>query len=97
MRAAQHALRGHLAMNVGQVDEAAANLTRGHQDFQAIGDRWGMILCLSGLGEVEMARDHPDQALRILREARGHAASGLHGNFSDMMLIPHGPGPGQEW
>ena len=90
VRAAQHALRGHLAMNVGQVDEAAADLTRGHQDFQAIGDRWGMILCLSGLGEVEMARNHPDQALRILREARGHAASGLHGNFSDMMLIPMG-------
>ena len=90
VRAAQHAIRGHLALNVGQVDEAAANLTRGHQDFQAIGDRWGMILCLSGLGEVEMARNHPDQALRILREARGHAASGLHGNFSDMMLIPMG-------
>jgi predicted ATPase/DNA-binding SARP family transcriptional activator len=90
VRAAQYALRGHLAMNVGQVDEAAADLTRGHQDFQAIGDRWGMILCLSGLGEVEMARNHPDQALRILREARGHAASGLHGNFSDMMLIPMG-------
>jgi predicted ATPase/DNA-binding SARP family transcriptional activator len=90
VRAAQHALRGHLALNVGQVDEAAADLTRGHQGFQAIGDRWGMILCLSGLGEVEMARNHPDQALRILREARGHAASGLHGNFSDMMLIPMG-------
>jgi predicted ATPase/DNA-binding SARP family transcriptional activator len=90
VRAAQHALRGHLALNVGQVDEAAADLAHGHQDFQAIGDRWGMILCLSGLGEVEMARNHPDQALRILREARGHAASGLHGNFSDMMLIPMG-------
>ena len=90
VRAAQHALRGHLALNVGQVDEAAADLTRGHQDFQAIGDRWGMILCLSGLGEVEMARNHPGQALQILREARGHAASGLHGNFSDMMLIPMG-------
>ena len=90
VRAAQYALRGHLAMNLGQVDEAAADLTRGHLDFQAIGDRWGMILCLSGLGDVEMARDHPDEALRILREARGHAAGGLHGNFSDMMLIPMG-------
>jgi predicted ATPase/DNA-binding SARP family transcriptional activator len=90
VRAARHALSGHLALNVGQVDEAAADLTRGHRDFQAIGDRWGMILCLAGLGEVEMARDHPDEALRILREARGHAASGLHGNFSDMMLIPMG-------
>jgi predicted ATPase len=90
VRAAQHALRGHLALNVGQVDEAAADLDRGHLAFQAIGDRWGMILCLVGLGEVEMARDHPGEALRILRKARGHAASGLHGNFSDMMLIPMG-------
>ena len=90
VRAAQHAVRGHLALNMGQVDEAAADLARGHLDFQAIGDRWGMILCLAGLGEVEMARDHPGEALRILREARGHAASGLHGNFSDMMLIPMG-------
>ena len=90
VRAAQHAVRGHLALNMGQVDEAAADLVRGHLGFQAIGDRWGMILCLVGLGEVEMARDHPGEALRILREARGHAASGLHGNFSDMMLIPMG-------
>jgi predicted ATPase/DNA-binding SARP family transcriptional activator len=90
VRAAHHALGGHLALNVGQVDEAAAELTYGHVAFQAIGDRWGMILCLSGLGDVEMARGHPGEALRILREARGHAASGLHGNFSDMMLIPMG-------
>jgi predicted ATPase len=90
VRAAQHALRGHLALNVGQLDEAATELTHGHLAFQAIGDRWGMIMCLSGLGEVEMARGHPGEALRILREAREHAAGGLHGNFSDMMLIPMG-------
>jgi tetratricopeptide (TPR) repeat protein len=90
VRAAHHALGGHLALNVGQVDEAAAELTHGHLAFQVIGDRWGMILCLSGLADVEMARGHPGEALRILREARGHAASGLHGNFSDMMLIPMG-------
>ena len=90
VRAAQHALRGSLAVNVGQVDEAAAALAEGHLGFQVIGDRWGMILCLAGLAEVEMARDHPGEALRILREAREHAASGLHGNFSDMMLIPMG-------
>ena len=90
VRAAQHAVRGHLALNVGQVDAAAADLAQGHLAFQVIGDRWGMILCLAGLGEVEMARDRPGEALRILGEARDHAASGLHGNFSDMMLIPMG-------
>jgi predicted ATPase len=90
VRAARHAITGHLVLNFGQIDDAGAHLAQGHAEFQVIGDRWGMILCLAGLGEVEMARDHPEEALRILVEARGHAASGLHGNFSDMMLIPMG-------
>ena len=90
MRAARHALAGHLVLNFGQIDDAGAHLTQGHAEFQAIGDRWGIILCLAGLGEVEMARSHPEEALRILAEARGLAASGLHGNYSDMMLIPMG-------
>ena len=90
VRAARHALTGHLMMSFGQIDDAGARLAEGHAEFRVIGDRWGMILCLAGLGEVEMARGHPEEALRILGEARGHAASGLHGNFSDMMLIPMG-------
>jgi tetratricopeptide (TPR) repeat protein len=90
VRAARHALAGHLVLNFGQIDDAGAHLTQGHAEFQAIGDRWGIILCLAGLGEVEMARSHPEEALRILAEARGLAASGLHGNYSDMMLIPMG-------
>ncbi len=69
---------------------AATRLDQGLAEFRAVGDRWGMILCLAGLGEVEMARDRPGEALRILGEAREHAAGGLHGNFSDMLLIPIG-------
>jgi predicted ATPase len=90
VRAARHALAGHLVLNYGQIDDAGAHLTQGHAEFQAIGDRWGIILCLAGLGEVEMARSHPEEALRIMAEARGLAASGLHGNYSDMMLISMG-------
>jgi tetratricopeptide (TPR) repeat protein len=90
VRAARHALTGHLGLNFGEIGEAAVNLEQGYSGFQAIGDGWGMILCLAGLAEVEMARGHPGEALRILGEARGHAASGLHGNFADMMLIPMG-------
>jgi tetratricopeptide (TPR) repeat protein len=90
VRAARHAMTGHLVLNFGQIDDAGAHLAQGYAEFQAIGDRWGIILSLAGLGEVEMARGHPEEALRILAEARGLAASGLHGNFSDMMLIPMG-------
>jgi predicted ATPase/DNA-binding SARP family transcriptional activator len=90
VRAGRLALSGHLMLNNGRVAEAAANLVKGHAEFQTIGDRWGMVLCLSGMAEVAMAQGHPDEALRILTEARGHAAAGLHGNFSDMMLIMMG-------
>jgi len=90
VRAARHAMTGHLVLNSGQIDEAGTQLAQGYAEFQAIGDRWGIILSLAGLGEVEMARDNPEEALRILVEARGLAASGLHGNFSDMMLISMG-------
>ncbi len=90
VRAARHAMAGHLALNFGQIGNAGDHLAQGYAEFQVIGDRWGIILCLAGLGEVEMARDHPEEALRILAEARGLAASGLHGNFSDMMLISMG-------
>ena len=84
------ALSGHLMLNNGQPTEAAASLVRGHEEFQAIGDRWGMIVCMSGLAEVAMAQGHPDEAVRILAEARGHASAGLNANFSDMMLIMMG-------
>ena len=90
VRAGRHAMSGHLMLNNGQVTDAAADLAQGHAEFQAIGDRWGMILCLTGMAEVAMAQGHPDKALRILAEARGHAVAGLHGNFSDMMLIMMG-------
>ena len=87
VRAAGHATSGHLAMNGGHLEEAAADLARGYADFTAIGDRWGTIVALAGLAEVALARDDPDEAVRVLEEARQLAAAGLHGNFADMMLI----------
>ena len=90
VRAGCAAMSGHLMLNNGQVMDAAAHLAQGHAEFQAIGDRWGMVLCLSGLAQVAMAEGHPGEAVRILAEAREHAAAGLHGNFSDMMLIMMG-------
>ena len=90
VRAAALAASGHLALNRGQLQAAAADLGRAHADFTVIGDRWGLILSLAGLSEVAMARDDPDEAVRVLEEARGLAADGLHGNFADMMLVKLG-------
>jgi predicted ATPase/DNA-binding SARP family transcriptional activator len=90
VRAAALAASGHLALNRGQLDAAAADLGRAYADFTAIGDRWGLIVALAGLSEVAMARNDPDEAVRVLEEARGLAAAGLHGNFADMMLVKLG-------
>ena len=90
VRAAGLASAGHLAMNGGQLDQAAADLAQGHAEFAAIGDRWGLIVSLSGLAEVALARDDPDEAVRLLEEGRSLALAGLHSNFADMMLIKLG-------
>ncbi len=90
VRAAGHAAAGHLAMNSGQLDQAAADLTRSYAEFSTVGDRWGLIVSMSGLAEVAMAHDDPDEAVRLLEEGRAIALAGLHGNFADMMLIKLG-------
>ncbi len=90
VRAAGLAAAGHLAMNAGQLGQAAADLAQSHAGFTAIGDRWGLVVSLAGLADVALARDDPDAAVRLLEEARALAASGLHGNFADMMLIKLG-------
>ena len=90
LRAAGYAAAGHLALNGGQLDQAAADLTRSHAGFTAIGDRWGLVVSLAGLAEVALAHDDPDEAVRLLEEGRAIALGGLHGNFADMMLIKLG-------
>ena len=90
VRAAGYAAAGHLAMNGGQLDQAAADLTRSYADFTDIGDRWGLVVSMSGLADVALARDDPDEAVRLLVEGRALALDGLHGNFADMMLIKLG-------
>ncbi len=90
VRAAGYAAAGHLAMNSGQLDQAAADLARSYTDFSTIGDRWGLVVTMSGLAEVALARDDPDEAVRLLEDGRKIALDGLHRNFADMMLIKLG-------
>jgi tetratricopeptide (TPR) repeat protein len=90
LRAASEAFGGHLALNDGHIDEAAAGLAAGYAAFRELGDRWGMIMSLTGLADVELARAAPAEAIRLLNEARGHASEGLAGNFGEMISISLG-------
>jgi len=90
VRAGQRAALGHLAIHSGEIDQAAAELAAGYTGFQAVGDRWGMIVCLGGLADVAMARGEWAEAVRVLEEGRGYAAEGLAGNWAEMMLMPLG-------
>jgi predicted ATPase/DNA-binding SARP family transcriptional activator len=88
VRGAQRMFSGHMAINDGRIDDAAGPLSAGYDGFQELGDRWGMIVCLTGLAEVAMARGTPAEAIRLLEEAREYAIEGLASNFGEMMSIP---------
>jgi predicted ATPase/DNA-binding SARP family transcriptional activator len=90
LRAASEVFRGHLALNDGQIEEAAVGLAAGYAAFREVGDRWGMVMSLTGLASVELARAAPAEAIRLLREAREHASEGLAGNFGEMISISLG-------
>jgi predicted ATPase/DNA-binding SARP family transcriptional activator len=86
---ARRVLAGHLAIHEGDIESAAADLAAGQAMFAEIGDRFGMITCLAGLAEVAIARDRPDEAVRLLEQAR-ESAAGLAGNMADTMRVPLG-------
>jgi hypothetical protein len=66
LRAAEGMMRGQLELNDGHVDLAADALAAGWAAFEEIGDRSGMMLCLSGLADVAMARADPAEAIRLI-------------------------------
>jgi tetratricopeptide (TPR) repeat protein len=90
VRAAQHAIAGHLARNDGDIEAAASELTLGDALFRDIGDRFGRIGCLAGLSEVAVARGCPQDAVRALEQVREFAADGLTGQRETTMRIPLG-------
>ena len=90
VRAAQHAITGHLAMSDGDIEAAAGELTLGDALFRDIGDRFGRIGCLAGLSEVAVARGCPQDAVRVLEQVRHFAADGLTGHRELTMRIPLG-------
>ena len=90
LHAASEVFGGHLALNDGHIDEAATDLAAGYAAFRDLGDRWGMIVSLTGLASVELARAAPAEAIRLLNEARVQASDGVAGNFGEMISISLG-------
>jgi predicted ATPase/DNA-binding SARP family transcriptional activator len=89
VRAMRRALAGHLAIHDGDIESAAGELAEGYAMLLELGDAVGLIACLVGLSEVAVARDRPDEAVRVLEQAREYA-TGLAGNLVDSMRIPLG-------
>jgi predicted ATPase/DNA-binding SARP family transcriptional activator len=90
VRAAQHVAAGHVAINDGDIDTAASELSVGDELFEEIGDRFGRIGCLAGLAEVAVARGCPQEAVRALEQVRKYAADELTGNLGKVVRIPLG-------
>jgi tetratricopeptide (TPR) repeat protein len=90
VRAAQHALAGHVALHGGDIESAARELATGDAMFRDIGDRFGRIGCLAGLSEVAVARGCPQEAVRALEQVQQFAAEGLTGHRETTMRIPLG-------
>jgi predicted ATPase/DNA-binding SARP family transcriptional activator len=90
VRAAKRVLTGHLAINDGDIELAAAELAAGEVLSREIGDRLLRIGCLTGLAQVALARDHPEDAVRELEQIQMFADEGLTGNLGKTMRIPLG-------
>jgi len=90
VRAARRALAGHLSLHEGDIKQGEDDLTEAYSLFAGTGDRWGLIICLTGLADVAMGRDRAGDAVRALEEARGYSREGLMGNWRQMLLVPLG-------
>ncbi len=90
VRAARRALAGHLALHGGDIEAADHDLAAGYAVFSGLGDRWGMIVCLTGLADVAIAQDRAGEAVQLLEEARGHASDGLGSNWGRTLRVPLG-------
>jgi predicted ATPase/DNA-binding SARP family transcriptional activator len=90
VRAARKLVSGQLAINFGDIDTAAADLTAGYAEFDRLGDRFGLMVCLTGLSEVALARGEPAEAVRILEQARALAEQGLAGHWIETSRVQLG-------
>ncbi|MFI0487579.1 BTAD domain-containing putative transcriptional regulator [Actinomadura sp. 9N215] len=77
VRAVSRTLVAHMGINTGHIDEAAEEAADGYARFRELGDRFGMILGLSGMMQVATARGELADAIRFGEEAYGYATAGV--------------------
>jgi predicted ATPase/DNA-binding SARP family transcriptional activator len=87
--AMRRSMTGHLALNDGDIEPGGADLAGGRAMFEELGDRFGLVGCLIGLAQVAIARNRPDEAVRILEQAREQAGA-LSGNMGGVLGIALG-------
>jgi predicted ATPase/DNA-binding SARP family transcriptional activator len=90
VRAAQKLTAGHLAINAGNIEAGGDELAEAYRSFERLGDRFGMVVSLSGLAEVAMAHGDPAGAVRSLEEARDLAVADVGGNWAQNLGVPLG-------
>lgn len=77
VRAVSHTLLAHMGINTGNIEEAAAEAAEGYTRFRDLGDRFGMILGLSGRMQVALAHGDLADAVAFGEEAYGYATAGV--------------------
>ncbi|MFA1547807.1 BTAD domain-containing putative transcriptional regulator [Actinomadura chokoriensis] len=77
VRAIARVILGHLGINTGDIGEAATEAADGYARFRELGDRFGMIIALSGMTQVALARGELAEAVRLGEEAYGYATTGV--------------------
>jgi predicted ATPase/DNA-binding SARP family transcriptional activator len=87
--ATRRTMAGHLALNEGDIESAAADLADGYARFEELGDRFGLFGCLTGLAQVAIAQNRPDEAVRVLEQAREHAI-GLSKEMAGVIRVAMG-------
>ncbi len=90
VRAARKLGTGHLAINAGNIEAGGEELAEAYRLFERLGDRFGMVVSLSGLAEVAMAHGKPAEAVRSLEEARDLAVADIAANWAQTLGVQLG-------
>jgi len=61
--------RAQMAENEGDLDRQRADMRAAHEMFAALGDRWGLGMTLSSLGDLESVAGEHDAGIRAFDEA----------------------------
>ncbi|GAA2255075.1 BTAD domain-containing putative transcriptional regulator [Actinomadura luteofluorescens] len=77
VRAVVRVILAHMGINHGEIDDAAEQAADGYARFRELGDRFGMIVGLSGMMQTAMARGDLAEAVRLGEEAHGYATDGV--------------------